>query len=88
MKAFKALNEKKGSKGYYNVYRSGLGAEAEFLLVTVSAKDDIHMAERGKADEQLLGAEGQSIMQNLFLKMSKFEEFTGEMRPDLAVTSN
>jgi hypothetical protein len=88
MKAFKALNEKKGAKGYYNVYRSGLGTDAEFLLVTVSAKDEIHMAERGKVDEELLRAEGQSIMQNLFLKMSKFEEFTGEMRPDLAVTSN
>lgn len=88
MKAFKALNQTRGTKGPYNVYKSGFGAEAEFLLVSVPAKDEMHMAERGKANEQLLGAEGQSIMQNLFLKMSKFEEFTGEMRPDLAVTSN
>lgn len=88
LKAFKALNEKNGSKGYYNIYRSGLGANAEFLLVTVSAKDEMHMAERGKANDELLGTEGQSILQNLFLRMSKFEEFTGEMRPDLAVTSN
>lgn len=88
MKAFKALNEKKGATGYYNVYRSGLGADAEFLLVTVSAKDELHMAERGKSDEELLGAEGQGILQNLYFKMSKFEEIIGEMRPDLAVTSN
>jgi hypothetical protein len=88
MKAFKALNEEKGTAGYYNVYRSGFGADAEFLLVTFSAKDEIHMAERGKSDEELLGSEGQGILQNLFLKMSKFDEIIGEMRPDLAVTSN
>ncbi len=88
MKAFKALNEKKGATGYYNVYRSGFGADAEFLLVTVSAKDEMHMAERGKSDEELLGAEGQGILQSLYLKMSKFDEIISEMRPDLAVTSN
>lgn len=88
MKAIKALYEQKGSKTHYRVYRSGFGTDAEFLLVSISAKDEMHMAERSKANEELIGEDGKKAMQELFVNVLKIEEIEGEMRPDLGVSSN
>lgn len=83
MMAIKALNEQKGSEQYYRVYRSGFGADAEFYLVSMSAKDNMHMAERSKANEKLMGEDGKKTMSDLFVNVSKIEKIEGEMRPDL-----
>ena len=83
MKAIKVLNEQKGSEQHYRVYKSGFGADAEFYLVSISAKDDMHMAERGKANEKLIGEDGKKTMSDLFVNVLRIEKIEGEMRPDL-----
>ena len=88
MKAIKALYEGKNSKSHYRVYKSGFGADAEFYLVSISAKDKIHMAEKSKANEILMGEDGQSNMRELFVNILKIEEIEGQMRPDLGTSTN
>jgi len=86
MKGVKQLFESKGSKNSYRVYRSGFGCPENFYLVAVSAKDELDSAMRGKANEELLGEERGPVFENLMKYVSRFEEVTGYMRPDLSYT--
>jgi len=86
MKSVKQLFESKGSKNSYRVYRSGFGCPENFYLVAVSAKDELDSAMRGKANEELLGEERGPVFGNLMKYVSRFEEVTGYMRPDLSYT--
>lgn len=88
MKAIKALYAQKGSKSHYRVYRSGFGADAAFYLVSISAKDEMHMAEKSIANEELLGEDGKNAMRDLFIHILKMEEIEGKIRPELGTTSN
>ena len=82
----KQLFESKGSKNSYRVYISGFGCPENFYLVAVSAKDELDSAMRGKANEELLGEERGPVFGNLMKYVSRFEEVTGYMRPDLSYT--
>ena len=88
MKAIKALSEKNNSKSEYRVYRSDFGTEAAFYLFSISAKDATHMAEKSKANEELMGEDGKAAMSDLFLNILKIEEIEGQIRPDLGTNSN
>lgn len=53
MKAVKAMFAEKNSNMHYRVYESGFGTEAEYYLVSIAAKDELDMATKGKAHEEL-----------------------------------
>lgn len=84
LKAVKDLFASKGSKEYYRIYNSGFGVTESYYMVAVSAKDELDSATRGKANDELLGEGAQEIFGNVMAASSKFEEFTGWIRPDLA----
>jgi len=87
MKAIKALYESKGSKTHYRVYNSGFGTDGEYYMVAIAAKDAEHMAQKGKANKELLGEEGQSTMWDMYSNVMRYEKVEAEMRPDLAYSS-
>jgi hypothetical protein len=87
MQNIKDLFTKNNSKTHYRVYKSGFGAESEFYLVSVAAKDEMHMAEKSKANEELMGDDGKNTMFDMFQNILKIEEMEGYMRPDLAYKS-
>lgn len=76
------------SKMHYRVYKSGFGTEAEFYLVSVAAADELDMAQKAKANRELMGDDGQSMMFEMFQTTLNIVETEGFMRPELAVTSN
>ena len=41
----------------------------------------------GKANDAVLGDEGKAVFGNMMQYISRFEELTGDMRPDLAYSS-
>lgn len=83
VKAIKDLFASKGSKQYYRVYRSGFGTRGEFYMVAVAAKDPVDLAEMSRANDVLLGADGEKAFTELFSNILQYESFTGRMRPDL-----
>lgn len=86
MKAVKALYESKNSKEYYRVYRSGFGTPEEFYLVAISAKDAIDFETKSKTNEATLGTKEEvwEVFSKVMEHATRMEEFSGEMRPDLA----
>lgn len=87
MKAVKELHADKGSKQYYRVYRNGFGTSEDFYLVAISAKDEIDSATKGKANEVVLGPDRWEAFSKVMDNASRFEEYSGEMRPDLSYSS-
>jgi len=84
MKAVKELFTSKGSTNYYRVYRDGFGQMEQFYLVSISAKDEIDAAQKGKANEEVLGPERWETFSKVMNYITRMEEYSGEMRPDLA----
>jgi hypothetical protein len=87
IEAVKKMFVDKNSKMHYRVYKSGFGAEREFYLVSIAAKNEMHMAELSKANEDLMGEAGQNTMWEMFKNIQHMEEIEGRMRPDLAYKS-
>ncbi len=86
MKGVKGLFESTGSKSYYRVYSSGFGCPESFYLVAISSKDEVDSAMGGKENEKVLGEKRPEVFGNLMKYVSRFEEVTGYMRPDLSYT--
>lgn len=82
-KAIKALFEKKESKLYYRVYRSGFGIMGTYVMVAIAAKNAGDYEQMSEANMELLGEEGQNAFGELLKYTSKFEIVSGRMRPDL-----
>jgi hypothetical protein len=84
MKAVKDLYVAKGSKEYYRIYRNGFGTPEEFYLVAVSYKDALDAATKGKANDELLGPDRWETFKKVMDYTTRYEEYSGVMRPDLA----
>ncbi|GAA4899616.1 hypothetical protein GCM10023311_26250 [Flaviramulus aquimarinus] len=84
MKAVKEFFTSKGSKSYYRVYRNGFGQMENYYMVSISAKDEIDSATRGKANDELLGPDRWEVFSKVMNYTSRMEEYSGEMRPDLS----
>ena len=82
-KAIKALFEKKESKVYYRVYRSGFGSIGTYVMVAIAAKSAGDYEQMSQANMELLGEEGQNAFGELLKYTSKFEVVSARMRPDL-----
>ncbi|WP_026755614.1 hypothetical protein [Sediminibacter sp. Hel_I_10] len=87
MKSVKDMFITKNSKMHYRVYESGFGTEAEFYLVSISAKDESDMATKSEIHEKLLGEDGKKMMFDMFQTTLNIEEIEGEIRPDLSYNS-
>lgn len=87
MKAIKELYKTKGSKTYYRVYNSGFGTAGEYYMVAIAAKDQEHMVQKGNANKELLGEDGQNAMWAMYSNVLRYEKVEADMRPDLAYSS-
>ncbi len=83
-KAIKALFEKKESKVYYRVYRSGFGTMGTYVMVAIAAKSAGDFEQMNAENMELLGEEGQNAFGELLKFTSRFENISARMRPDLA----
>lgn len=84
MKNVKELFQKKGSKMEYRVYRSGFGSGGTYFMVAIAAKDGTDYETMDAANNQLLGTDARDVFGNMMQYVSRFEEVSGMMRPDLA----
>ncbi len=84
MKAVKEMFAAKGSKSNYRVYRSGFGNDESYYMVAISSKDEVDSAQRSKANDELLGPERFKTFDKVMKYATRMEEFTGNIRPDLA----
>lgn len=84
MKAIKELFASKGSKSHYRVYRSGFGAMESYYMVAISYKDEIDAATKSKANDALLGDDRYETFNKAINYVTRMEEYSGQIRPDLA----
>lgn len=84
MKAIKEMYANKGSKLYYRIYKSGFGTMESYYLVAISSKDEIDSAQKGKANEELLGPDRFDVFKKVMNYAERMEETKGKIRPDLA----
>lgn len=83
-KMYKSLFEKKGSKMYYRVYRSGFGSDGTYFMVAVAAESPAAYETMMSENQQLLGEEGMKLNEKLMKIISKMETRDGWMRSDLS----
>ena len=84
MKAIKDLYKNKGSKTYYRVYNNGFGTDGEYYMVAIAAKDQEHMAQKGKSNKALFGEDGEKAMWDMYSNVLRYKKVEADMRPDLA----
>ena len=68
----------------YRVYRSGFGAGGTYFMVAIAGKDVLTYENMGAENDKLLGEEGGKVFGQMMKNISKMEEISGSMRPDLA----
>jgi hypothetical protein len=83
MKAIKEMFESKGSKEHYRIYSSGFGTMESYYMVAIAYKDEIDSATRSKENDELLGEGRHEVFGNAMKYVSRIEEITGAIRPDL-----
>ena len=83
MKAIKELYVAKNSKVHYRIYHAGFGVMGNYIMVAVAATDGAEYEKRSAENNTLLGEEGKALFDEMFKLVSKFEAFTGAVRPDL-----
>jgi hypothetical protein len=84
MKNIKKMFEDKNSKVHYRVYQNGFGQMEDYFLVVVSAKDELDYAQMNAENRKVLGPDAKASFDALMKLTSRYEETTGNMRPDLA----
>ena len=84
MKAVKDMYSEKGSKVSYRIYRNGFGTTEDFYIVAVSSKDEIDSATKGEENKKTLGPDRWETFSKVFNYAERYEEYSGEMRPDLS----
>lgn len=88
MKAVKDMFATKGSKVHYRVYHTAFGVMDSYFMVAVSSKDDVDSATSAKENREVLGPNRGETFGNMMKYVSKFEEYTGNIRPDLSYSGN
>ena len=87
LKAVKDMFQKKNSKMDYRVYRSGFGSGGEYIMVAIAAKDVVTYETMNAENDKMFGEEGAKVFGEIMKNISKMEEVSGNMRPDLATSS-
>lgn len=88
MKAVKKMYEEKESKQHYRMYRSGFGNMGSYFMVAVAAEDGIDYETMGAENDELLGESAKVVFGNVMKYVTKMEEVSARMRPDLAYAPN
>ncbi|TNJ41715.1 hypothetical protein KFZ70_12840 [Tamlana fucoidanivorans] len=83
MKAVKQMFKDKGSTRYYRVYRDGLGQTESYYLVSLSAENEIDSAKKDTANRETLGPDRWDTFNKVMKYVTRTEEYTGRMRPDM-----
>jgi len=83
----KAANEAAGSEFYYRVYRGGFGIMGPVFMVASAAKSPADWWAKVEASQKKTGDKVAKLMEEALRLTTKFESFTGMMRPDLGYTS-
>ena len=86
MKAIKDMFVAKGSKMHYRVYKNGFGAQGDFYMVAIAAKDGVEYEKKGAENDVLFGEDGPKTFGGVFGNLLKYEDIPGRMRPDMAYT--
>lgn len=86
LKEVKNMFQKKGSKMEYRVYESGFGVKGKYFMIAIAAKDGATYETMDEANNVLIGADADKVFGEMMKNVTKFEEVTGRMRPDLAYT--
>jgi hypothetical protein len=81
---FKELYSKKNSPEHYRLYRSGFGANGQYILVSIPADSPADYERIRKENKELLGAERDKIYNEFLKYISKVETYNGYMREDLS----
>ncbi|OIQ29618.1 MAG: hypothetical protein BM564_05250 [Bacteroidetes bacterium MedPE-SWsnd-G2] len=84
LKKIKDFYKSKNSKMGYRVYQSGFGTMDSFFMIAVSSKDGLSFETESEANDKLLGDERYKVFNELLKHLTKIEEQTGMMRPELA----
>lgn len=83
---FKELYSRKNSPEQYRLYRSGFGANGQYILVSIPADSPADYERIRKENKELLGAERDKIYNEFLKYISKVETYNGYMREDLSYT--
>ncbi len=86
MKAVKDMFQKKNSKMDYRIYRSGFGSGGNYFLVAIAAKDVVTYETMNAENDKMFGEEGAKVFGEMMKNISKMEEVSGGMRPDLGTS--
>lgn len=84
LKEIKDLFAKKGSKEYYVIMHSGFGADEEFYLAILGAKDVQDEDRISNENNKLLGDDWTKKWNELFVLMTRHETETSMYRADLS----
>ncbi len=81
---FKELYSRMNSPEQYRLYRSGFGANGQYILVSIPADSPADYERIRKENKELLGAERDKIYNEFLRYISKVETYNGYMREDLS----
>jgi hypothetical protein len=84
MEGVRKMFEDKGVKNAYSVYHSGFGSEESYYMVSIAGKDDIEIAQNGKANDEAFGPDGQATFYKVIALTSRYDQVEGRIRPDLS----
>lgn len=84
LKEIKDLWTKKGAKHYYSILHTGFGANEEFYVAIVAAKDDLESAQNGMTNNKLLGEEWGKKWNEVYSLLSRLKIETSMYREDLS----
>lgn len=87
MKKIKTFWEDKKSKVHYRIYSSGFGAPESYVMVAMSAKDELDMAQMDAENTETLGEEWGPLVGELLKYTTAYQQLTGRMRPDLSYSA-
>ena len=87
-KKIKAVNEKAGSEFYYRVYRGGFGTMGPVFMVVSAAKSPADWYAMAEASGKKTEGKTQELIEEALKYTTKFENYTGVIRPDLGYKSN
>ncbi|MGB3151757.1 MAG: hypothetical protein WBB27_13950 [Maribacter sp.] len=86
--AIKNLFERNNSKVHYRLYKSGFGTRGAFYMVAIAAIDPIDYATKIAENNKLLGQQWEKTWIDFQSELLEYEIIEGQMRPDMAYSSN
>jgi hypothetical protein len=87
LKEIKELFAKKGSKEYYMILHSGFGAQEEYYLAIVAAKNEMDYEKTSTTNNEVLGDEWGKKWNEFYALMTKYKTESSMYRADLSYSA-